>query len=180
MDVATETPDATAEPPGDPESVARIICLRALTQRARTRSELAALLARRGVPDDAARTVLDRFTEVGLIDDAALAESFAAAAPGERGLSRRAIAGKLRQRGVDEQTVDQAVERIDPASELATARALVQRRVRALRGLDRDVQVRRLVSLLARRGYSPSLAYRVVRDVLDISGGSVVLESGEL
>lgn len=163
-----ERPADELEPPGDPESVARIICLRALNQRARTRSELTGLLSRKGVPEDAAARVLDRFTEVGLIDDAALAESFAAAAHSERGLSRRAVAMKLRRRGVDEPTVEQAVEQIDGDSELAAARDLARRRLRALSGLDRDVQARRLVSLLARRGYAPGLAYRVVREVLDL------------
>src|SRR5262249_23857501 len=63
--------------PGDPESVARAICLRLLAQRARTRAELAQALRRRGVPDGAAGSVLDRFAEVGLIDDAALAQNAA-------------------------------------------------------------------------------------------------------
>lgn len=163
---AHEGPADDPGPPGDPESVARIVCLRALSQRARTRSELAALLTRKGVPDAASTRVLDRFTEVGLIDDAALAETFATAAHAERGLSRRAVAMKLRQRGVDEPVVAQAVAGIDTDSEWAAARALAQRRLRSLTGLDREVQTRRLVSLLARRGYAPSLAYRVVRDVL--------------
>lgn len=155
-------------PPGDAESVARIVCLRALSQRARTRSELAALLGRKGVPDDASRRVLDRFTEVGLIDDVSLAESFAAAAHAERGLSRRAVAVKLRRRGVDEPTVEHAIEHIDDESESAAARSLAQRRLRTLAGLDRDVQARRLVSLLARRGYAPGLAFRIVRELLDM------------
>lgn len=153
-------------PPGDPESVARAICLRQLEQRARTRAELATTLRKRGVPDDAARTVLDRFTEVGLIDDASLAETFAQAQHAERGLSGRAVAMKLRQRGVDEPTVQAAVGRIGADSERAAARRLAARKLPSLRGLDRQVQARRLVGLLARRGYSPGLAHQVVRDTL--------------
>jgi regulatory protein len=163
---AAAIPEDVLDEPGDPESVARTICLQALTQRARTRAELAALLIRRGVPSAAARTVLDRFVEVGLIDDSALAESFAAAAHGERGLSRRAVAAKLRQRGIDESDIEAATAQIDASSEYAAARALAEKRRRSLSGLDRAVQARRLVALLARRGYGPSLAYRVTRDVL--------------
>ena len=55
-------PGSPEDEMGDPESVARGICLRALTGAPKTRQQLADLLAQRGVPDDAAATVLDRFT----------------------------------------------------------------------------------------------------------------------
>jgi regulatory protein len=150
--------------PGDPEAVARAICLRALTQRARSRSELADLLARRDVPDDAARTVLDRFVEVGLIDDAALAESLAGAQHRERGLARRAVAAKLRQRGLDDDVVGAALTGIDAESERERARQLVQARLRAMGALPPEVRARRLVGLLARKGYPAGLAWAVVRE----------------
>jgi regulatory protein len=152
--------------PGDPESVARALCLRALTRRAQTRSELSDLLRRRGVPDDAAAAVLDRFGEVGLIDDAALAAGFSTAAHRERGLSRRAITTRLRQRGVAAETIEAAVEPIDTASERAAATALARRKAATTAGLEPAVRLRRLVALLARRGYSSGLAFSVAREVL--------------
>jgi regulatory protein len=163
---AEPPPGEPDEPPGDPESVARAICLRLLTQRARSRGELAEALATRGVPDEAATAVLDRFTEVGLIDDAALAESLAGAQHRERGLARRAVAAKLRQRGLDDEVVGAALRQIDPDSERARARDLVARRQRALAGLPPDIQARRLVGLLARKGYGSAMAYEVVREML--------------
>ena len=164
-DVPPPPPDED-DGPSDPESVARAIVLRSLTQRARSRSELATLLRRRGIPDAVVRDVLDRFTDVGLVDDAALARGFADAAHAERGLSSRAVAGKLRQRGIDDELIRDAVSRIDPESERAAALALAQKKARTLRGLDPVVQTRRLVSLLARRGYSPGLSYAVAREVI--------------
>jgi regulatory protein len=168
MRAGAPPPSDDGEPlePGDPESVARIICLRALTQRARTRAELAGTLRKRGVPDDAARTVLDRFVEVGLVDDEALATEYARAAHAERGLSRRAVATKLRQRGIDDDLVAAAVTGIDAASEHAAALALARRKAAALRTLPPEVQTRRLLGLLARRGYPPGLAYAVAREAL--------------
>jgi regulatory protein len=165
---AAVPPPEDGEPvePDDPESVARIICLRALTTKARSRSELATLLRKRGVPDRAATTVLDRFVEVGLIDDAALAADFAQLAHTQRGLSRSAVATSLRRRGLDDDVVATAVAGIDPDSERAAALELAQRRAASLRGLDPPAQARRLVGLLARRGYSPGLAYAVAREVL--------------
>jgi regulatory protein len=165
---ASGAPEDAADlgPPGDPEAVARVICLNQLERRACTRSELATLLGKRGVPDDAAQRVLDRFSEVGLIDDAALADGYALAQHRERGLAGRAVALKLRRRGVDDDTVQAAVDKIDASSELDIARTLVQRRLRSLSGLDPQVQARRLVGLLARKGYPSGLAYRVVRECL--------------
>jgi regulatory protein len=151
---------------GDPESVARAICLRLLTQRARTRSELADALARRGVPDESAEIVLDRFTEVGLIDDRALAHSMAGAQHQERGLARRAVAVKLRRRGLDDDTVRDALADIDSDSERSRARDLVEKRQRAMASLPSEVQQRRLVGMLARKGYPPSVAFDTVRSVL--------------
>jgi regulatory protein len=163
---AQPPPGDPEQHPGDPEAVARAICLRLLTQRARSRAELADALTTRGVPAEAARTVLDRFTEVGLIDDTALARSLATSAHRDRGLARRGVAAKLRQVGLDDDVVAEALTGIDTESERHRARELVERRRRALAGLPSEVQARRLVGLLARKGYSSGLAYQVVREVL--------------
>jgi regulatory protein len=170
--VADREPRGTDEIPGDPEqdlgdpeSVARAICLRLLTLRARSRAELATALAKRGVPDDAATRVLDRFVEVGLIDDAALAAGYAQAQHRERGLARRAVAAKLRQRGLAGEA-DAALAGIDADDERERARELVAKRLRTLSGVPPEVQARRLIGLLARKGYSSGFAYAVVREAL--------------
>jgi len=165
-----EPPGDPEQPLGDPDNVARAICLRMLDRRAYSRSELADALARRGVPDDAAGRVLDRFAEVGLIDDAGLAMLLAGAQHSERGLARRAVAAKLRQRGIDEGTALAAVATIGPESERRRAEQLVARRLPALQSLDEQVRARRLVGLLARKGYPPGLAYEVVRSALRDDG----------
>jgi regulatory protein len=149
--------------PGDPETTARIICLRLLDRRARSRAELAAALRRRGVPDEAARAVLDRFAEVGLVDDAALAETVAVTQHRERGLARRAVAQRLRQRGIADADVAEALAQVNADSERAAAERLVARRRPALREVEPAARIRRLVGLLARRGYSAALAYEVVK-----------------
>lgn len=156
--------DDEQDAPGDPESVARAICLQLLEQRARTRSELARTLRRRGVPDDAARCVLDRFAEVGLIDDEALAQSVALTQHHERGLAARAVAVKLRQRGLPDSAVETALGLIDADSEREAACRLVARKLPALRDLPPVARTRRLIGMLSRRGYSPSLAIEVVRE----------------
>jgi len=156
--------------PGDPESVARAICLRLLTAQPRTRAELATALAKRGVPDDAAATVLSRFTEVGLIDDRAFAAAWVDSRHAGRGLGRRALAAELRRRGVAGQIVGEAVAVVDAEAEERAARQLVDRRLAASRGLEQPARVRRLAGMLARKGYPPGLAMRVVREALATDG----------
>jgi regulatory protein len=162
--------------PGDPESVARAICLRLLTVQPRTRAELAAALARRGVPDEAAATVLGRFADVGLIDDRVFAEAWVGSRHAGRGLARQALAAELRRRGVDGGTVGEAVATLDPETEERTARRLVAKRLPSTRRLEPAARVRRLVGMLARKGYPASLAVRVVREELAAEG----VDPGEL
>jgi regulatory protein len=153
-------------PDADPENVARAIVLRQLAGQPRSRAELAKALERRSVPDDVIENVLGRFSEVGLIDDAAFARAWVESRHAGRGLARRALAHELRRRGVGDDEVGEAVDQLSPETELTTARALVTRRLRATRGLDGQTRVRRLVGMLARKGYPPGVALRVVREVL--------------
>lgn len=132
----------------------------------RTRAQLSALLARRGVEEHVATAILDRLQDVRLIDDAAFAQKWVASRHEGRGLSRRAIGQELRHRGITEDLADQALATIDAATEEERARALVASKLGATRGLDIAVRVRRLVGMLARKGYPPGLATRVTREAL--------------
>jgi len=164
---APDGPAGPAEADADPEAVARQICLRMLTAAPRTRAQLAAALRRRGVPDEAAQAVLERFADVQLIDDAMFARAWVESRHHGRGLARRALAAELRQRGVEAEDIQAAVADLDPAKEEATARALVERRLAGTRGLPVAARFRRLMGVLARKGYSEGLAYRIVREALD-------------
>ncbi len=149
---------------------ARASCLRLLERGPRTRAELTAALAKKGVPDDAAEQVLSRFTEVGMIDDALFASLWVTSRHRGRGLASRALSQELRRKGVDGEVAQAALEELDPEQELATARALVQRRLAGTRGLTPDAQVRRLAGMLARKGYPAGTAFRVVREALAEQG----------
>jgi regulatory protein len=161
---------ASREPPLDPEEQARALCLRLLTGNPRTRRQLADAMRKREIPEEVAEYVLARFEDVGLIDDQAFANAWVESRHRGRGLARRALAQELRHRGVDAQLVSDAVGLLDAEQEEATARDLVARRIRGTRGLDRDKRIRRLASMLARKGYSEGLALRVVRQALEEEG----------
>lgn len=165
-----EEPDDAQQdlgPLADPESVARKILLDQLTSRARTRAELATKLAQRNVPNDLAVKLLDRFEEVGLIDDRAFARDWIEQRQRGRGLAKRALAHELRNKGVADEIAQEALAEIAAADEEGAARALVAAKLRSVRNLDKDKATRRLVGMLARKGHSPGLAYRVVAEMLD-------------
>ncbi|WP_233571829.1 regulatory protein RecX [Cellulomonas triticagri] len=150
--------------------MARTVALRLLTGAPRSRAQLAEAMARRDVPEDVADRVLDRFTEVGLVDDAAYAEILVRSRHEERGLSRRALAQELRRKGVDDVVAAEALEQVDDDDEESAARALARKKLRATRGLDREVRLRRAYGALGRRGYGGSLVSRVVREELAAEG----------
>ncbi|NYG57346.1 regulatory protein [Nocardioides daedukensis] len=159
--------DRDLGPEPDHEAVARKILLDQLTGQARSRAELATKLAKKDVPEDIATTLLDRFEEVGLIDDEAFARAWIASRQPGKGLARRALAQELRRKGIDDEVARDALDEIDPDDEESAARLLVRKKLRTMRALEPNVATRRLVGMLARKGYPPGLAFRVVREELN-------------
>ncbi|MFC6507261.1 regulatory protein RecX [Promicromonospora citrea] len=149
---------------------AREVVLRVLTAAQKSRRELEQSLARKGYPEDVVTQVLDRFGEVGLVDDATYAETIVRTRHAERGLARRGIAAELRRRGIDEDTASVALDQLAPDDERAAGARLAGKLVARTRGLDREVRVRRAVGSLARKGYPPGLAFELVRDALTDEG----------
>src|SRR6476661_2606779 len=147
------------------EEQARALCLRLLTARARTRAELAGQLAKRGYPDDVSIQVLDRLAGVGLIDDTDFAEQWVRSRRMNAGKGKRALAAELRTKGVDNEVITAALAYIDAGAERGRAEQLVRDKLRREKlGDGDDTKVaRRLVGMLARRGYSQTMAFDVVK-----------------
>jgi regulatory protein len=176
--------DRDLGPPADPAVVARTILLAKLTGQARSRDELARALDAKAVPVDVAHAVLDRFEEVGLIDDQAFAEAWVESRQATRGLSRRALAVELRRKGIADDLIQETVSAIDPDRERAIARGIVDRKLAGTRRLDKATRFRRLASALARKGYPPGLCTAVVREALvdesaDASSGEVGFDDAD-
>jgi regulatory protein len=111
-------------------------------------------------------TVLDRLVEVRLVDDAAFAEQWVDSRHRHRGLGRRALADELRRKGVDNETAGVALAELGQDDERARARDLVDKRLPSLARFETAVATRRLVGMLARKGYGGGLAYEVVREAM--------------
>jgi regulatory protein len=167
-----------AEP--DPVSVAQAIVYRQLTASAKSRLQLAQKLAERNIPDDVAAAVLDRFQEARLINDAEFADMWVRSRAQSRTLAKGALRRELADKGIDQETASAALEQLSDEDEEAAARQLVERKLRP--GVDlqdraeRDKAARRLASMLARKGYQPSQAFRIVNEVLESRAGAEIDE----
>lgn len=155
----------------DPAAVARAIVLRQLTASPKSRLQLARKLAERNVPEDVAEAVLDRFEEVRLIDDVEFADMWVRSRSQSRKLAKGALRRELSDKGIDADTAAVALEQLSDEDEESAARELVERKLRGVSGLEdresRDKTTRRLASMLARKGYQPAQAFRIVGEVID-------------
>ena len=163
-------PRSTSETePAEPqrrEEQARDVCLRLLTTRARSRAELETQLTKRGFAEDVSARVLDRLTEVGLVDDAAFAEQWVRERRTNAGKGKRALASELRTKGIDADVIAETLDSVDAGEWRERAEELVAAKLRR-ENLDDEMKVtRRLVAMLARRGYSQGMAFDVVNTQL--------------
>jgi regulatory protein len=168
-------PSQELDPDADPAAVARAIVLRQLTTSPKSRLQLSRKLAERNVPEDVAEAVLDRFEEVRLVDDAEFADMWVRSRSQTRKLAKGALRRELADKGIDPEIAAGALDQLSDADEESAARELVERKLRGFTGgedrAERDKITRRLASMLARKGYQPSLAFRIVGEVLDAVTG---------
>lgn len=125
-------------------------------------------MAKRGYPDDVTANELNRLAAVGLIDDADFAEQWVRSRRARAGKGKRALAAELRTKGVDDDVIAVALDGIDAGAERQRAEELVEQKLRRekLDGDDDAKVMRRLVGMLARRGYNQSMAVAVVSEGL--------------
>jgi regulatory protein len=127
-------------------------------------------LIKKEIGEEVAEQVLGRLDDVGLIDDKAFAEMYVRSRHAYQGMGKRALSIELRRKGVDNDTAAEAVAAVDEEAEEERARQLVRKRLPSMSTADNQAKIRRLVGMLARKGYSQGLAYRVVKDELATIG----------
>jgi regulatory protein len=158
--MTSSPPPSISEP--SREEQARALCLRLLTARSRTRAELSGQLSKRRYPADVIVRVLDRLAAVGLVDDTEFAEEWQSR-PANAKKSKRALTAELQNKGVDNDVITTVLGGLDAGAERDRAEQLVRAKLRRETLGEDDRRVgRRLVGMLARRGYSQTLASEVV------------------
>jgi SOS response regulatory protein OraA/RecX len=155
-------PQPVVEKEDEPEHTsARQIALRTLAAKGRSVGEVRAKLRDRGIDADVIDTEIERLQAEGLLNDTDLAEQLVWSLTEHKKLGPVAVRQALIKRKIPGAIIDQVVP---SASDVApdVIEQIAIERMRVLRGLEPDVQKRRLLGFLARRGYSGSEVYRVV------------------
>ncbi len=145
---------------------AKQVLLRRLSNAPRTRKELAKDLKDKDISDEVANVALDRFEEVGLINDQALASNYVSSQHERKGLGKNALRQQLRAKGVSDDVAQEAISQISDDQEFQAAFALACKKIRSLQKDDAKTQLRKIVGVLARKGYSSNLAFRVAKEVI--------------
>ena len=145
---------------------AKQVLLRRLSHAPRTRKELAKDLKDKDISDDVANVALDRFEEVGLINDQALASNYVSSQHERKGLGKNALRQQLRAKGISDDMALEAISQISDDQEFQAAFALACKKIRSLQRDDAKTQLRKIVGVLARKGYSSNLAFRVAKEVI--------------
>jgi regulatory protein len=159
------SPPASAEagpaPETDPVERARALAWRSLNKRDRTVDEVGGMLLGKRVEPAIADQVVTELIELGYLDDARYAERFAEDRRRLDGWGSERIARRLRELGVDQDSIAAAVAAQGPEAEMSTALELLRRRCPAppTTRVERD----RALGILIRRGYSPELALDALR-----------------
>ena len=141
-----------------------------MVTRAKSKGELLAHLKTRGIEEDVAAATIFRLQEAGLVNATEFARAWANSRHSHKKLSKRSIAGELRQKGVVQESIDQALDEIDDESEYRAAFDLAFKKYNTMSRLDSEVQVRRIQSLLGRKGFSFSTIGRVLKELDLIQG----------
>ena len=147
--------------------------LRLLDSRARSRAELRGRLAEHGEwPAVALDEVLDDLTASKLLDDAHFAREWVRQRHAGRGKSRMVLDRELVEKGIPAHLREEALEQVSDADESAIARSLAEKKARTIKTVPadraaRDKDLRRVVGVLARRGFNQGLSMSIAIDAID-------------
>ena len=165
---------ARAAEEADPYTRAKTIVYNQLAYSAKTRGQLRKKLQAEGFDAELIEPLLDKFEAAKLIDDAEYAQTFVAQKSRTKKLSRAALRRELAERGVRGEEAENALAQRTDEQEREDAAELVRKKLRP--GMDlgnraeKDRVTRRLLGMLARRGYSSSVSMSVIREELAAYG----------
>lgn len=143
-----------------------------LDQRARSRAELRGRLTDLDFAPDVVDDVLADLERAGLVNDHDFASEWVRQRHARRAKSARALDRELKDKGVAGTVRAAALEQIAAEDEESAARAAAVKKARTVKSVpadraERDKMLRRIVGVLARRGYGGDMSLRIARSVLD-------------
>jgi regulatory protein len=145
------------------EEDVRQALLKLIERSSKSSGQLRTALLEKEFPVQLVDQMIDRFIEVGLIDDMALAKDLTEVAVSRKSKAKSVISRELRAKNFPQEAIDAAISEIDSEAELEVAKKLAESRYRQLLKLEPEVRTRRLSSYLMRKGYSSSVVWTAVR-----------------
>lgn len=130
-----------------------------LSYRARSESEIRKNLRKHEIPEPTIDQTIERLRQDGFANDNQFAKAWVENRITFRPRSRRMMAMELRQKGLDDETVQSAIEAVDDE---ASAYEAARKRSTRLKALEWQDFRKKLSEFLARRGYSYSVIAPVV------------------
>jgi regulatory protein len=137
--------------------------LKMLTRGSKASGQLRTALIAKEYPAELVDQLIDRFTEVGLINDFQIAKDWVQSQQGRKAIAKSVLARTLREKGFPKDAIDEALAEIDDDSELDAAKKVAEARIRQLLKLEPAVRSRRLGGFLSRKGYSSSVVWAAVK-----------------
>lgn len=164
---SASTPDAESVPSAaDQYSQGMAIALRKLNAQARTRYEISKVLTEKGIDEGLSGCILDRLTDLGYLNDSEFAREWVRSRVRSKGLALSVLGRELSSKGVDPEIIEETLLTINPADSDLRARELAEKKYRALSGVPDSVAIRRISSLLQRKGYSVGQSWAISRSVV--------------
>ena len=131
-----------------------------LSYRARSENEIRKNLSKHEIPDAVIEETIERLRREGFADDKKFASAWVENRSTFRPRGRRALALELRQKGIDDHTIESALEGIDDE---ALAYEAGQKKARKLRVQEWTEFRKKMSEFLARRGFSYSVIAPIVK-----------------
>lgn len=138
-----------------------------LSQADKTRKELKDKLLKKGIIDEIIEETLDSYAAGGYIDDERYAENFVYSKTKYDRLGKRAVAFKLREKGIDADTIQRVTEEIDEELEEENAKEIALKKARQNQRFDDQKRIQQIAGMLARKGYSGGLIFKLAKEAIE-------------
>ena len=146
------------------EAKAYALALRYLSVRLRSRKELSDYLLRKSCDLSDIELALERLEGLGLVDDEKFARAWIADRMAVRPRSRMRLSQELAAKGVARDVVDTALQELEPDTEVAQLRSLIERKKRSSGYKDE----KKLLGYLQRQGYRWSLIQEAMQEIEEV------------
>lgn len=138
-----------------------------LSFKARTEKEIVDKLKQKGYNDNSIEYALNKLKEYNLIDDYAYGKAYIQDRQNFKKAGKRLIKQELILKGIDKELIDQLIEEnVDEEEEYRRAIEIAEKKIKSLKGKDRNTIYRRLSGLLARKGYSFDIISKICKELL--------------